>query len=220
MTATRSSTPGGASAVSTNGAARTARRPSRALPRALALVAFCFLASILLRLGERGAAIAEDQPALQIPPVPSALTTAYPTPGCVPPEGTAALLTAIRDREAQLQSRSRSLDEREQVLAVARAKIEEQITALTDAERRLGETLALADKAAEQDVARLVDVYEAMKPAAAAQIFATMDVAFAAGVLARMAPERAGAVLSGIPAERAYAISVQLAGRNLDVPTE
>lgn len=202
------------------GAQRRASQPGKALPHALALVACCFLVSIFLRLGERGVALAEALPEAETPPVPAALATSYPTPGCVPPEGTEALLAAIRDREGQLEARSRDLDEREQVLAVARTKIEEQIAALTDAERRLSETLALADKAAEQDVARLVDVYEAMKPAAAAEIFTTMDVAFAAGVLARMAPERAGAVLSGIPAERAYAISVQLAGRNLDVPTE
>lgn len=191
-------------------------RGRRALPRALALVAVCFLASILVRMGERGEAIAQEQTRS----TETIVSQTSPQAGCVPPEGTEALLEAIRSREAQLAARGRELDEREQVLSVARAKIDEQLAALTDAERRLSETLALADKAAEQDISRLVAVYEAMKPAAAAQIFATMDVEFAAGFLARMEPGIAGAILAGIPAERAYAISATLAGRNVGVPTE
>jgi flagellar motility protein MotE (MotC chaperone) len=198
---------------------RSSEAPRRALPRALALVAACFVVSVGLRIADPGGAVAEEIRTVAATPA-VAQTPLRPTPGCVPPEGTEALLAAIRDRESQLSARTRELDAREQVLSVARAKIEEQIVALTDAERRLAETLAIADKAAEQDIARLVAVYEAMKPAPAAQIFATMDIEFAAGFLARMKPEIAGAILAGIPAERAYAISATLAGRNARAPTE
>ncbi|GIX15509.1 MAG: hypothetical protein KatS3mg118_3468 [Paracoccaceae bacterium] len=201
--------------------ARPASAPprGRAMPRALALVAACFLASVALRIADPGGAVAEEIRAVAShPAAPTA--PARPEAGCVPPEGTEALLAAIRDREAQLEARARELDARAQVLEVARAKLDEQMAALADAERRLNETLALADKAAEQDIKRLVAVYEAMKPAAAAQIFATMDVDFAAGFLARMKPDIAGAILAGIPAERAYAISATLAGRNARAPTQ
>lgn len=199
----------------------TPQARSRAMPQALALVAACFAGSVVLRILDPGGAVADEIKAAATPDAAPALAAPLrPTPGCVPPEGTEALLAAIRDREEQLDARMRELDAREQVLTVARTKIEEQIAALADAEKRLSETLALADKAAEQDVARLVAVYEAMKPAAAAQIFATMDIDFAAGFLARMKPDVAAAVLAGIPAERAYAISATLAGRNARAPTQ
>ena len=58
----------------------------------------------------------------------------------------------------------------------------------------------MADGAAEKDIARMTTVYEAMKPAEAAQIFERMDVAFAAGLLARMRPEAAANVLTGMDA--------------------
>jgi len=187
------------------------------MPRALWLIALCFAAAGLLRIGEASEAVAEN-PALAGLPAPDA--PADPGPGCLPAEGTESLLGAIRDRQAQLDAREASLAEQAKVLEVARAKIEEQIAALDAAEKRLADTLALADKAAEADIARMVAIYEAMKPKDAAKIFATMDVSFAAGFLGRMKPDIAGAVLAGLPAERAYAISAELAGRNANAPTE
>jgi flagellar motility protein MotE (MotC chaperone) len=47
-----------------------------------------------------------------------------------------------------------------------------------------------------------------------------MSPEFAAGFLGRMAPEAAAAILSGMSAEAAYGISVIVAGRNANAPTE
>ncbi|QDL94760.1 hypothetical protein FDP22_23085 (plasmid) [Paroceanicella profunda] len=193
-------------------------RPRRqAAPRALMLVAVCFGGSLALRLTEHGEVIAAELSGHGEETVAGAPAV---TPGCSPDPGANDLLAAIRDREAQLEARESELAGREQMLSVARAKIEEQIASLEDAERRLADTLSIADKAAEQDVARLVSVYETMNPKAAAQIFATMDVSFAAGFLTRMRPESAAAILAGIDADRAYAISATMAGRNARAPTQ
>jgi flagellar motility protein MotE (MotC chaperone) len=184
-------------------------------PGALFLVGLCFAASGLLRALGTAPAIAEEIAATRaLPPAEP------PAAGCTPDPGIAALLAAIREREAGLAAQAAALDRRARLIEVARAKLEEQIAALTDAEARLAETLALADKAAEQDVARLVAVYEAMPPKAAAGLFATMDVAFAAGFLGRMRAEPAAAILALVPSDRAYAISAALAGRNARAPTE
>lgn len=185
---------------------------SRAAPRALLLIAICFGGSFLLRLTEHGALIASELGGAAEPPAPLAT--------CSPDPGVTDLLAAIRDRESQLDARAAELAERERMLQVASARLEEQVTALTEAEARLAGTLTIADEAAEQDIARLVSVYESMKPAAAAEIFATMDINFAAGFLGRMRPESAAAILAGIEADRAYAISATLAGRNARAPTQ
>jgi flagellar motility protein MotE (MotC chaperone) len=103
---------------------------------------------------------------------------------------------------------------------VAEAKLAEQLAAFETAQKNLEQTLAMADKAAERDIARMTTVYENMKPADAAQIFETMDVGFAAGLLARMRPDVAAAVLTGMKPESAYAVTLTIASRNAAVPTE
>lgn len=189
-------------------------------PGALTLITLCFLGSSMLRVADNGAAIAEE--------VSRAGQAADMAPGtmgdalaqCPPQLEPAELLTAIQDREHQLDAFEQRLLNREQVLRVSRIKIEEQLAALEEAEKKLAETIALADAAAENDINRLTSVYENMKPKAAATIFETMDVNFAAGFLIRMRPDAAAEILANLSSEAAYSVSVIMAGRNAGVPTE
>ena len=103
---------------------------------------------------------------------------------------------------------------------MAEAKLAEQLAAFEKAQKNLEKTLAMADQAAESDIARMTTVYENMKPADAAQIFETMDVGFAAGLLARMRPDVAAQVLTGMKPETAYAVTLTIASRNAAVPTQ
>jgi flagellar motility protein MotE (MotC chaperone) len=131
-----------------------------------------------------------------------------------------ALLKAIQEREAQIAEREAYIDRRMQTLAVAEQRIREQMDALTEAESKLAATLNLADNATEEDVARLTEVYQRMKPTEAAGIFETMDIQFAAGFFSRMRPESSAAIMANLPADLAYSISVVMAGRNANAPRE
>ena len=91
---------------------------------------------------------------------------------------------------------------------------------LKTAEEELRAVLALADGAAEGDLARLTAVYESMKPKDAIPLFEKMAPEFAAGFLGRMRPDAAGAILSGLPPDSAYSISAILAGRNATAPQD
>ena len=104
--------------------------------------------------------------------------------------------------------------------AIAETEIDRKMAALEEAEANLRATLALANGAAEEDLARLTDVYANMKPKQAAALFEEMDPNFAAGFLGRMRPDAAAAILAGLTPRAAYTISVVLAGRNADVPKE
>lgn len=130
----------------------------------------------------------------------------------------ASLLDALRAREDAVSERELKAEVRSKALAAADVEIRERLLRLEETENRLRETLALADSAAENDITRLVAVYENMKPKDAAALFETMEPSFAAGFLARMRPESAAAVLTGLSPEVAYSISVILAGRNANVP--
>ena len=187
-------------------------------PDALLVILLCFLGSGLIRVWESGAAIAQEigeMAAAEDPP-----EQAMAAQVCPPQLEPQSLLDAIREREAQLDAREERLNNREQVLRVSRLKVDEQLSALEEAERKLAETMSIADEAAEKDIARLTVVYENMKPKEAAKIFETMDVNFAAGFLIRMSPDAAAGILSNLESDAAYNISVVMAGRNARAPTE
>lgn len=130
------------------------------------------------------------------------------------------VLAALREREERIVAREAALLDREQAITLAGRQIEEQITALTDAEQSLADMIAMAETAAAGDLAKLTVVYENMKPADAAQLFENMDPAFSAGFMALMRLEAAAAIMGGLTPATAYAISVILAGRNAATPTE
>lgn len=176
------------------------------------LIVLCFLGSAALRLTESGAAIAQEI---------GELTSGAPEMAEAAHDDDApdALLTAIRDREAQLEAEERRIADRAQTLNVAETKLAEQLAAFEEARARLEETLAQADSAAENDIARMTTVYENMKPAEAARIIERMEVRFAAGLMARMRPEIAAQVLAGMEADAAYAVTLTIASRNSAVPT-
>lgn len=191
------------------------RKKRRTLRGVLWIIALMFATSAVLRLGgETGQAIA------------SGLANALDTPlnpgeaECPAPPDIAAALDMLATREAMLVQRELALADRMQALSVAEAQVARNLAALQEAEASLEATMALSATAAEDDLARLTTVYENMKPKDAAPLFAAMSPEFAAGFLGRMRPDAAAAILSKIDPAEAYSISVLLAGRNAQAPTE
>ena len=193
------------------------RLPRIRRPEALFVILLCFLGSGAVRIWENGAALAQEIGAMTAVEQAAEPVEAKTCPPQLEPE---SLLKAIREREAQLDSREERLNDREQLLRVSQLKIEDQLNALQQAEEKLAATISLADQAAEQDIARLTTVYENMKPKEAAKIFETMDVNFAAGFLIRMAPDAAAGIMTNLNSDAAYSISVVMAGRNARAPKE
>lgn len=129
-----------------------------------------------------------------------------------------ALLVALQAREEKVKAREVQMEMRSKALSVIDEEITKRLTALEQAEVELRGTLALANNAAENDLARLTSVYENMKPKDAAALFGAMEPDFAAGFLGRMRPDAAAAVLAGLSPDAAYSISVILASRNANAP--
>lgn len=134
------------------------------------------------------------------------------------PEPPLALAEALLKRESHVAKQEAALADRMAALALAESAIASRLAEMTTVEAKLSETLSLADGAAEDDLARLTSVYEAMKPKDASAVFEAMAPEFAAGFLGRMRPDAAAAVMTGLSPEAAYGISVLLAGRNALVP--
>lgn len=176
-----------------------------------------FLVSGLLRLGSgTGSAIAREVDALRSPAVAEAQTSKT----CENGEGIGALLSALKAREDRVENREEKLTNRMQALEVAEVGIKQKLVALVKAEEKLKATMALADTAAEDDITRLISVYENMKPKDAAALFEEMAPQFSAGFLGRMRSDAAAKIFAGLTPAKAYSISVILAGRNAEVPKE
>ena len=187
----------------------------RARPRrhGLFLIALFLGLSGILRLGEGIAqTTGTDHPPTEAPSLAEAAQS------CTPEGGTTALLEALRSREQHLAEREARAASDAQTLAAVRKEVEARIATLEATEQKLAATIAVADQAAQKDIARLVAVYESMKPKDAARLFGEMEPDFAAGFLAQMRPEAAAAVMTGRHPGKAYAISVVLAGRNAKGP--
>ncbi|WP_425039979.1 MotE family protein [Primorskyibacter sp. S187A] len=180
----------------------------------LAAVAALLILSALVRLGDSaGQAFARE----------GEVSTSEASQSTTPErtlDDISAVLEALKEREERVLASEKKIDRRMAVLAQADAEIQARLEALAAAEASLKETLALADQAAEKDLTRLTAVYENMKPKEAAALFETMDPSFAAGFLGRMKPTAAAGIMAGLQPETAYSISVVLAGRNSEVPTQ
>lgn len=188
------------------------KRKRRGARGVLWLIALMLAASGILRLGGgAGHAIA------------SGLADTVTETGehdCTPAPDIAEVLALLETREATVREREAQVLDRMQALTVAEAQISRNMAALQEAETSLEATMALASSAAEDDLARLTAVYESMKPKEAAPLFAAMAPEFAAGFLGRMRADAAAAIMSRLDPASAYSISVLLAGRNANAPTD
>ena len=143
-----------------------------------------------------------------------------------PPEETSQaleiepLLAALQTRESRVSEREVALENRNFALSAAEEEITKRLAELEAAEQSLTAALTLSETANDDDIIRLTTVYENMKPADAANLFEEMAPDFASGFLVRMRPEAAAAILAGLESQTAYSISVTIAGRNANAPTE
>ncbi len=197
----------------------TPRRRNRKVPILVLLAAVLGLSALARLADGSGMAIAQGLGAMgrgQPDAVPAIAEPAV----CTPAPELADILESLTRREDRVAALEVELADRERTVQVAMAEVQSGLAALEEAERRLARTIATASQAAEADLTKLTSVYENMKPADAAILFGQMEPVFAAGFLGRMRADAAAAILAGLVPEQAYSISVVLAGRNADAPTE
>jgi len=130
------------------------------------------------------------------------------------------ILQRLLAREQAVEAREAELIDREIALQIAEEAITSKLDELVAAEEQLSATIARADVAFEDDVTNLTQIFGEMKPKQAAALFGEMEPEFAAGFLARMAPEESAGILAAMEPRTAYSVSVVMAGRNANVPTD
>ncbi len=194
---------------------RKTRRRRKAGRHVLLTLALLLGLSGVMRLSGYGIAIAQEVNEL----LRGTSASRDDRAACTTEADIEVVLTALQAREQKLIENETALERRLKTLAEADTALDEKLQALVAAEDALAATMAAARTAASDDLVRLTTLYENMKPKQAIPLFEAMDPEFAAGFLSRMKPPVAAQIMAGLDPQAAYAISVVLAGRNSDTPT-
>jgi flagellar motility protein MotE (MotC chaperone) len=139
---------------------------------------------------------------------------AQPQPGATIPGGLSpaerALLERLGERRQELDTRTRDMELRENLIKDAEKRLETRIEELKDIENRI------SGKGGEQaaKLKSLVVMYEAMKPKDAARIFDKLDQLVLVDVASVMNPRKLSEVLAQMNADSAQRLTVELAKRN------
>lgn len=123
------------------------------------------------------------------------------------------ILQSLGTRRKELDEREAALNQREQLINAADAKLDNRITQLQDLKGQIQALLDAATKAQDEDTNRLVAVYSAMKPKDAAAVFATMDDDVRLPIAAKMKDRALASILGAMPAPAAKELTEKLARR-------
>ncbi|HDS15897.1 MAG TPA: hypothetical protein ENN66_04655 [Proteobacteria bacterium] len=117
------------------------------------------------------------------------------------------LAEVLKNKEKDLESRAAALVEAEKRLALLHRELEEQRSDLEKTRLSVETLLAEYKLLKDEDLGRLVEVYSAMKPEAAAPLLAEMEIKYAVEVVLRMPAKKSAKLLSAVEPSRAAAIS-------------
>lgn len=123
------------------------------------------------------------------------------------------VLQSLAARRAQLDAREKELKTQEQLIAAAEAKLDGRIKQMTAIKGDVQALLDQANKAADDDVMRMVKVYESMKPKDAAKVFETLRDDVRLPIAAKMKERSLAAVLAQMSPATARDLTEKLASR-------
>ncbi len=157
--------------------------------------------------------------ALAKPPSPAPAWPAAPKPAplaCAPSAADLAraanlspaelqLLQSLSTRRGQLDQREKDINTQLQLLTAAGAKLDAKLRAMQTVKGEITGLLGQVDQKQEAEVARLVSVYEKMKPRDAAAVMATLDDKVRVPVAGKMSDRALAALMAAAAAGRGQA---------------
>lgn len=175
--------------------------------------------------GGHGAPAAPAAPPLKTsdkPPESSKLDVGgniYPLEqGKINSPGERAVLERLQDRRQELDSRSRDIEMRENLLKAAEKRLEAKVGELKDVEGRISTAIGVRDKAEADRFKGIVAMYENMKSKDAARIFDRLDIKILVEVVTQIKPAKMSEIMAAMTSESAERLTVELASRASATP--
>jgi flagellar motility protein MotE (MotC chaperone) len=152
------------------------------------------------------------------PPAPPATPVCAPTPAELAKQagispGELQALQGLGARRQQLDAREQNLDTQLQLLAAAEAKVDTKIKQLAGLKGDIQGLLGAADAKKDAEMARLVTIYEQMRPQDAAARMTLLDDSVRLPLASKMNVRKLSAILGMMPPADAKSITEKLADR-------
>jgi flagellar motility protein MotE (MotC chaperone) len=128
-------------------------------------------------------------------------------------EGQIQALQQLTARRQELDERERLLDMRAELNGRTEARLDDQIRQLAALKEQIEGLVVDLDEDEEQKLARLVKIYETMKPKAAAEIFNRLEIPVLLHVVERMKEAKSAVVLGRMNPAIAERVTTELARR-------
>lgn len=123
-----------------------------------------------------------------------------------------ALLQDLAGRTKQLEEESRKLEELKRAIEASQTVLDERMKKYSEAQSSVAQEEKRKKQLSDEDVDRLVKIYESMAPREAASIFNVLDFKVMVPVMIKMNPRKTSAILAGMLPERAMMATQLLAG--------
>ncbi|WP_375267730.1 MotE family protein [Phenylobacterium sp.] len=123
------------------------------------------------------------------------------------------VLQSLGERRGQLDQREASLDTQLALMAAAETKLDAKVKALNDLKAQIEGLMGEAAEREDAEVARMVKVFEGMKPKDAAARMVVLDDAVRLPIASKMKERSLSAVLAAMPPVEAKKLTESLAKR-------
>lgn len=128
------------------------------------------------------------------------------------------LLKRLQAQRADLDRRTKQLDEREALLTTVEQRVDRKVAELKTLRANIEKLIGTVDEKQQEQLDSLVKIYEAMKPVDAARIFNTLDMPVLLNVIERMKESKTAPIMAAMDPTRAKDVTTQLADRS-QLPT-
>ncbi|MDZ7714120.1 MAG: hypothetical protein U5L06_13930 [Rhodovibrio sp.] len=131
------------------------------------------------------------------------------------------LLQQLAERREKLEQRAQTLDRRENLVKAAEKRLDQKVGEMERLRTEIEDLLVKYDEQETKQLARLVNIYEKMKPKDAARIFEDLDQDVLLKVVERMNERKTAPILAEMRPDKAQQLTLELAEReDLPLPRE
>ena len=125
-----------------------------------------------------------------------------------------AILERLSERREELEERAKSIEMREALLNAAEKRLEKRVSELKALEQSIQQATRERKQEQQEDLGKLVAMYQSMKPKQAARIFEVLDPDVLLDIVKIMKPRKVAAILGNMRADSAGALSQAIAKGN------
>ncbi|MTH65845.1 MotE family protein [Paracoccus shanxieyensis] len=118
--------------------------------------------------------------------------------GCTDVPEAVALADTLRQRGLRIERYMQDIDRRKSELAVAEKQLTDKLIELRKLRQQIRDHDTGSSRAQNDDIARIIALYDQMKPEQAAMVLSNLPPDFAAQILARVQPETGARIMASV----------------------